>query len=435
MLLYEVARQSVYRHIDDDLDAEALQVQKGMTVLSNRFQFSDSTEWAEEEHNHVEVNPMFLQVIGTDGKILKKSFNLHDTILNHDSSSNTKIYSTVALSGSIVRQLQLPVIGTSGSVIGYLLVAMPVEEATVLLSNLRLLLIVSFPIVLIAVFFLGRLIAGRSIIPMGQVISTAEKISKENLDERIPLPVHRDELYQLAFTINRLLDRLRDAVIREKQFTSDASHELRTPLTALKGTLEVLIRKPRDISHYEEKIAASISEVNRLARLVDQLLTLARIESGQSKPAFSRIDLKDSVSEVLNRLEPMLREKKIKIQLKDEADGTVSADPSMLSMMFENVISNAIKYSHENGILEIYLQTTLDKRWCVIKDHGIGIPVERVSHIFERFYRGDESRSSGIPGFGVGLAIVKRLADLQNLSVHIESEPGFGTSFMVVFPN
>ena len=130
---------------------------------------------------------------------------------------------------------------------------MPLEESALVLENLKIVLFIAYPLVLIFLFSVSRYIAGKSIKPINKVINTAEKITKENLDKRIDLPEHKDEIYILTSTINELLNRLQDAVLREKQFTADASHELRTPLSVIKGTLEVLIRKPRKREEYEDK--------------------------------------------------------------------------------------------------------------------------------------------------------------------------------------
>ena len=174
-----------------------------------------------------------------------------------------------------------------------LLVAVPLEESELVLENLQKALLISYPIILIILFLTTRYIAGKSIAPINNVITTANKITRENLRERILLPENKDEIHLLISTINELLNRLEDNLLREKQFTSDASHELRTPLSVIKGTLEVLIRKPRDVQQYEEKINYCIRETDRMTKLIDQLLLLARYDSGKVLPNKIQVDLKD----------------------------------------------------------------------------------------------------------------------------------------------
>ena len=166
------------------------------------------------------------------------------------------------------------------------------QESEIVLENLQKALLVSFPIILIILFFTTRYIAGKSIAPINNVITTANRITRENLRERISLPENKDEIHLLISTINELLNRLEDNLLREKQFTSDASHELRTPLSVIKGTLEVLIRKPREIHQYEEKINYCIRETDRITKLIDQLLFLARYDSGKVLPNKIKINIK-----------------------------------------------------------------------------------------------------------------------------------------------
>jgi signal transduction histidine kinase len=283
-------------------------------------------------------------------------------------------------------------------------------------------------------FLVSRFIAGRSIAPINTVITTAEKISKENLNERIELPQHQDEIYILAQTINDLLDRLQDVVLREKQFTADASHELRTPLSVIKGTLEVLIRKPREREQYVEKIHYVISEVDRMSILVDQLLELARYESEAIKPSVVDIDLNTLIQESFKHLHYAASKKNISLQLCATEHYYVQADVSMMNSIIENILSNAIKYSPEQQSVEVHVKKESGKTACFITDHGSGIPEDQVSKIFDRFYRVDESRASHVSGKGIGLAIVKRLAHLQNLEINVQSTPAVGTTFAILFP-
>jgi len=253
------------------------------------------------------------------------------------------------------------------------------------------------------------------------------------LDERIELPPHKDEILTLTLTINNLLDRLEDLVLREKQFTADASHELRTPLSVIKGTLEVLTRKPRDTQQYVEKINYVIGEVDRMSALIDQLLELARFESGKVTPNFVQFDLSNILQNISLRLEASLKEKNITIDILPNGSTLVKADPSMTEIMLENIISNSVKYSRLDSNIKIATAIETSTVICSITDNGSGIPEEQISKIFDRFYRIDESRNSQIAGKGLGLAIVKRLADLQQITITVQSQTSLGTTFTLKF--
>ena len=435
LTIYYVVHKTVYTHLDGDLDAETSEVFNSIVVLNDKFIFANPFEWTEKEHSQIEVNPTFIQVTDTIGNIINKSGNLLDIKLNFNSKLKTKTYFNTELSKQPTRQLQMPIQNPHGKTLGYLLVAMPLEESAIVLDNLKIVLLVAYPFVLLVLFFITRFFAGKSIQPINKVISTAERITKENLNERIELPVHNDELYQLTSTLNNLLDRLEDAVLREKQFTADASHELRTPLAVIKGTLEVLIRKPREVEQYENKITYCITEVNRMSNLIDQLLMLARYESGKIIPKAVQCKIGDKIKPVLLRLRNQIELKNLAVQIEDKSDDIfVKADPEMMDIIFENIISNSVKYSKPGSKVKVNIVKNNSSVVCSIKDDGVGMTNEQVDKIFDRFYRADESRNSKIMGNGLGLAIVKKLSDLQNIKLEIKSQPQKGTTVFINFP-
>jgi signal transduction histidine kinase len=422
-LLYLVIQKTVSTHLDADLDAEMREVYSSIVVLDNAIIFANPNEWTEQEHGQIE----------TSGKLIKKTPNLRDGGLTFNAAVTERAYFDAQLSGTSIRLTQIPMTNPTGRILGYLLIAIPQREPILLLNNLRHTLLFGYPLVLIVLFFISRFIAGRSLSPINAVITTAEKISKENLTDRIELPVNKDVLYTLAQTINALLDRLQEVVLREKQFTADASHELRTPLSVIKGTLEVLARKPREREQYEEKIRYVLSEVDRMSQLVDQLLELARFESRAMTPSTADIDICTVVNESFRRLSAAALEKNITLRMSSAEEYHVRADASMMAIIFDNILSNAIKYSPDHESIDVEVRNVSHAISCSITDHGGGIPTDQLAKIFDRFYRVDESRTSHISGKGLGLAIVKRLADLQNLDVLVTSAPPYGTTFTIGF--
>jgi len=234
--------------------------------------------------------------------------------------------------------------------------------------------------------------------------------------------------------VNDLLERLKDVVLREKQFTADASHELRTPLSVIKGTLEVLIRKPREREQYVEKIRYVISEVDRMSHVVDQLLELARFESGKVKPTIVEFNLNELIIETFARLHYVSSDKNISLNSNGIDTCIVAADVSMTTIIVENILSNAIKYSFNNQSVDVLFKKEFGKTVCSVVDHGSGIPEDQMGKIFDRFYRVDESRTSHVDGKGIGLAIVKRLAEIQHLEISVQSTPAGGTTFTIIFP-
>ena len=292
-------------------------------------------------------------------------------------------------------------------------------------------MLITFPLVLIVQFIVSSLAASKAIAPVNQLIASASKIGDSNISTRLPLPGHQDELYQLTQTINELLARIETSMQQQKQFTSDASHEIRTPLSGIRGILEVLIRKQREPQVYEEKIAATIKEVDRLDSLLEQLLQLARLDSSKAART-ETICLAELISLSGEKWKKQAAEKSINMQLNIPEDVTVMGDQLYLELIIDNLLSNAIKYGKENG--NVIASWNEASKTLSVKDDGIGISTKDLPNIFNRFYRADKSRSSAVKGNGLGLSIVKKLADLQLINLRAESQPGKGSTFMLQFP-
>ncbi len=401
---------------------------------ANKFD-DDGDDYKEKKRKQMnfDIDLEFIQLVDNQGNVLKKSENLSGRTLIFKGSSSDTIYFNGSIEGSMLRHIQVPLVSPDGITKGYLIVAHSLMNALSFLQKLQIIFLFSFPVIVITIFVLTRFIAGESIKPIDDVITTAEKITKRNLNQRIPLPIHQDELHRLSVTINDLLDRLQEAFQREQQFTADASHELNTPLSVVKGTLEVLIRKPRAIEHYEARVHFCLIELNRMRRIIDKLLVLALYEGNKISPNIQDIMLPQLIEDVVARMQAAAFEKEIAITLKGAENVKVAADHAMLEMIFENLLSNAIKYSPSSSAITIAIEHNGGEITCCIADQGIGIPEKNIPKIFDRFYRVDESRNSQTGGVGVGLSIVKKLADLQQITIAVQSTPNIGTTFMLTF--
>ena len=432
--IYLVVYNTVFSHLDDDLNAEYLEVSNSIVDIDGQMIFTNPNEWAENEHGQIEVNPTFIQVADNTGIAIKRSPNLRGTSLEVFQDENQKVFLNSKLANDEIRQLQMVLKNEAGQKIGYISVAIPLQESQMVLRNLLLSLLMAFPFVLLVLYFVTKYMAQRSLAPVKTLTESAEKITRENLNERIELPTIKDELHTLTGTINNLLDRLEDTLLREKQFSSDASHELRTPLAVLKGTLEVMIRKPREPQYYLEKAGTCLEEVNRMSVLVDQLLLLARHENSADPNKLSEVNLSDVVDRLIARHAVALEQKEITLNLQIGSDPVVRSAPFMVEQILENIFSNAIKYSPQSGTIAFLESRREAQTALTIKDEGRGMESKELSDIFNRFYRADESRNAQIKGYGLGLAITKRFADLLHIQIKVESEIEKGTAFTLVFP-
>lgn len=430
--VYFVVYETVFNHLDEDLNAESSEVLNGLVTLSDQIVISNTLEWGEPEHRQIEVNPAFVQLSDTLGRIIKKTPNLYGGSLIVNLEFKTKRFYNTHLADAKVRQVQMPVKNHLSKVLGYVSIAIPLKDSELVLYNLRMVLIITFPVVLIILYLLVDLLVKRNIYPINEITKTAEKITHENLNKRITLPKHQDELYMLVSTINNLFDRLQKAVVHEKQFISDASHELRTPLASMKGTFEVMLRKDREPNYYIEKISQGLEEVNRLSELSEQLLLLARYDNDSTLLNLSEFSVNDLVDNSIVRNSYILKKNKISVGVKVSSDAIIVSDRFLLEQIVDNLLSNAAKYSPEESKIEIYWEN--ENKKLVINDHGIGMSKDQLGNIFNRFYRADNSRNAKPQGTGLGMSIVKRLSDILGLLIHIESQPGKGTTVVLEFP-
>jgi signal transduction histidine kinase len=430
--IYVITLYSINKHINDDILKESSEYLEQIEIDDNNAYLIQVDQWRESDNNRVNVNPVFVQFLDNNNKLIDKSPNLKKMQLKLHKHEKDNQFVDSYLNNQPIRQIQIPLFDKDKKV-GYLFVAMSLDEATLILTNLRNTLFIAFPLILVLLFFIARLIAGRSIKPVTLITETSSRITKDNLKDRIVLPQNKDELYVLSKTINDLLDRIENAVEREKQFTSDASHELRTPLTVLKGTLEVLVRKTRSQAEYEEKINFSISEVNRLNNLVDQLLLLARFENQKQSLRIEKIYLNAIILDVLTLYSSKINAKKIAIAHDFAKDYFIKSDNYLVSTIISNIVSNAIKYSSQNGKVSINLSKKGTKTICSISDNGIGIAQEDLDKIFNPFYRSDATNHPQIKGSGLGLSIVKKISQMLHIDVAVHSEKNQGTTVVLTF--
>jgi signal transduction histidine kinase len=432
--IYSIVKHTVYSHIDENINVEIQNHLKEIKVEKGKVILIDEEEWSEREHNTVDVNPVFVEFLDLNKRIIEKAPNLKtETLEFKDSVEDYKLFDT-KMGENAIRQIQVP-LHIQNKKIGYIIVAMSLADSKMVLNNLFDIMSFSFLAILVLLFFIARFFAGRSIKPINAIINTSKIITKDNLKTRIPLPKSRDELYTLSKTINSLLNRIEDAIEREKQFTSDASHELRTPLTVIKGTLEVLIRKPRDTSEYKEKINYCINEVDHLNTLVDQLLLMARFENQKQSINIESVYLNSILLDVLTLNSEKINKRGINVKFDAQQDYYIQSDNFLIITVLRNLISNAIKYSNEGGQVSISLTKQNDKTICKIEDNGIGIAKADLEAIFNPFFRSNSTDHPQIKGTGLGLSIVKRITGLLNIKFKIESELEVGTTVILSFPD
>jgi signal transduction histidine kinase len=429
MIIYAVVYFSSFRHLDKDIILEKEAILSSIDWKDNEINLDKLPDWEEEEHKKVEANPTFIQIVDDRGQVIFKSANLKGKHFFYDPGNEQANFYNTQIDDQRLRLGQFPIKNVKGKLIGQLSVGVSRQESHFVLNNLLVTLLISFPILLMVLYAVIYVAATRAIAPVHELIRTASRINDSNIDTRLDLPENQDEIYQLATTINDLLSRLEAGIQQQKQFTADASHEIKTPLTAIRGTLEVLLRKQRQPQEYEEKIKDVTAQADRLNLLIDQLLQLARLESGTVKK--ERIHLREIVQFIVLKWEKQLAPKEQQVTINIPENIFVQADKMFLDIILDNLLSNAIKYGASHSF--IHFNWDEQNNLLSINNEGPCIPEEQIPLLFNRFYRVDDSRSSTIPGSGLGLAIVKKLADLQHIIISVKSTP-VQTSFILQFP-
>jgi len=284
-------------------------------------------------------------------------------------------------------------------------------------------------------FGAGYVLAGRLLAPVGAMAETARRISAESLAERLPVANPRDELGRLATVFNDTLARLQEAFEQLRRFTADASHELRTPLTAMRSVGEVAIERAASTAEYREVVGSMLEEVDRLTRLVENLLTLTRGESGRIPLRTEMVDLAGLVTTVSDGLQVLAEEKQQILTVETPGGVWARCDPGVLRQGVANVIDNAIKHTPSGGVIRVGVKVMASTEAAIeVADTGPGIPAADRQRIFERFYRVDGGRSRDAGGVGLGLAIARWAVEANGGRIEVESTEGRGAVFRIVLP-
>ncbi len=310
----------------------------------------------------------------------------------------------------------------------------PLTLRTTALSRLLHIILWLLPSGIVLAVLSGIWMSRRALRPLELLSAAAREMTISQLHRRLPITGNRDELDRLAETFNDMFGRLEKAVEQMKDFTASISHELRTPLTALRGEAEVALVKARTESDYRRVLESQLEEFAKLSRMIDQMLTLARAEAGQIKLAREIVNLSELTESLVDQMEIVAASKAISLIAKPEHDVMVTGDAGWLERAILNLLDNAIKFTPVGGRVDVTVSSKNNHAVLEVADNGIGIDAQAVPHIFERFYRGDPSRSREREGAGLGLSLVEWIVRQHQGSVSVESQPGKGAVLRILLP-
>jgi heavy metal sensor kinase len=317
----------------------------------------------------------------------------------------------------------------------YLLqVGVSLEAMDAALHRFLILLAVGVPAGLLAAVFVGRWTAGVALRPLTQLAEATRRIDIADLRRRLPVRGARDELDDVAVAFNETLSRLEHAVAEMRQFSTALAHELRTPLTALRGDIELAMMRPTSDDDTARRLAGQLEEIDKLKALIERILLLARAEAGEIAIKLGEVDLCALAGPLVEQIEPVARAKGIALRFACIDPAAVHGDADWLKRAVLNLLDNAIKFTPAGGRIVVSVSVRNGEARLTVEDTGIGVDPAAVPHLFERFFRADPARSSVIEGVGLGLSLVKWIADRHHGRVEVESQPGNGARFAVCLP-
>ena len=366
----------------------------------------------------------------TDGSPNVPAVPAETQLVQATTNSGHQARATIDYGGSAFRVLALPVLN-GGRVQAVLVTAMQLDPVTEPLAFLRTVLFLAVPTTSIVLAIAGFLIARRALRPVHNITATARTIAGGDLSERIEGIHSKDEVGELATTFNTMIARLEETLDRERRFTADASHELRTPLTAIETNIDVSLSRERSPEEYRGSLLAVRTQTRRLGRLVQQLLALSRFDA-RAALDFEPVDVGEVLAAVVESFLEQHPDAAIALTTSPpDARILVRADLETLFRAFVNVIENALVHAGEAVPIEVTLSGETGRAVVLIHDDGPGIPPEFAATAFQRFRRGDASRTRG--GTGLGLAIVESIVKLHGGSVAFVPAAS-GTTVRFEFP-
>ncbi len=280
----------------------------------------------------------------------------------------------------------------------------------------------------------GYFLIRRALAPVDRIASSAEQITLHNLRERLPIAETGDELQRLSVSLNHMIARLEDAFQHNRRFIADASHELRTPLTIMRGELETIVEETQLTPDVQRTAASVLEEVERLARIVEGLFAVSRLDAGEAQKECVQFDLADLATSTAEQMCLLAEDKGISVSCQAPGEVTVEGDRARMKQVVVNLLDNAIKYTSNGGKIRLSVVARGGKAVLEVEDNGIGIPADAQAHIFERFFRVDKARSREMGGAGLGLSIVKSICTAHGGQVDFQSTENVGSRFKVELP-
>lgn len=435
--VYIYFRNSLQRSIDTKIKSMGDVISSSMTEVHDPSLFGNFERYLENVLGRKPKGKL-IQIIDRSGRIGAKSSDIEAE--NFATSFSTLeralagevVYETIEKVRPRLRMITIPIMDNK-KVTSIVQVGTSLEDFDETMKRLLLIMITGIITSVSLTLGVGYYMAKKALKPVDQIRRTAVKISSRNLEEYIDIGARKDELGKLAYTFNEMISRLRDAFQRINQFSIDVSHELKTPLTILKGGTEVALRKDRGVGEYRQLLSSHLEEIDRMSRIIDDLLLLSKADTGEMKLNVEEVAIRDLVLEVYMDMKIFAEKKNVNLVVNELEDTRLKGDELKLRRMLWNIVDNGIKYTQTGGKVEI--SSSLDNGYVRInvKDTGVGIGENDIKYIFDRFYRADRARKRET-GSGLGLSISKWIAEAHKGAIEVQSTSPSGSFFSIKLP-
>ena len=405
-----------------------------LDVTDDLLEQNEITNALLDEEKEYNFEPLFIRILDDNThKTIIQTSNFPQNIEHKDEYLNSlkeKIVTFEKQSNFLVSRIKINFHDKQKVIIE---VVTTKEILTSTLENILYILSFILPIVLIFAVIGGNFLIYKSFSPIENILKELKEINAHDLSARLKSTQNKDEINQLITEVNNLLERLEESFERITQFSSDASHELKTPLTIIRGEIEIALRKERTIQEYKEALNNSLNEITIIEQTINDLLFLAKNKKdliGEKEEIFY---LDELVDESISELKSFAKLHEIELELIINDSTEIKGFPNLLKIAIKNAIKNAIQFSHKNSKVILNIFEKNDEIIISIQDFGIGIPKDEQSKIFEKFYRTDKSRNKNSGGTGLGMSIMKKIIDIHNGKINIESTENKGTIVEILF--
>jgi heavy metal sensor kinase len=433
IFLYKVLARALHKRMDETLSSE-VNTGKGLFDGEMAELRGDAHAAAAEAMSEMKIRGALLAVF-QDGQLLASSAPFKNAelsgLVGRAAAADEEILVDVPryeVHGGRAMARQFEVGGRH-----YVLIAVEsLEAVTADLAVVRNVIYIALPLAVLFAGIGGFILATKSLAPLRWMADQARTITDKNLHSRLDIGAANEELQVLSKSFNELLSRLDRSFETMRRFVADASHELRTPISIIRGEADVALNQERRPAEYRDSLAIIQDEARRLSRLIDDLLNLARADSGHVTLRLEEFYFSDLLVECCRSRHMVADAKRITLECRCPEDVSFHGDQELLRRLILNLLDNAIRYTPEGGKISVELQRTDGELRLLVADTGVGIDPEAAGHVFERFYRGDQARSRQNGGFGLGLSIVKWIAESHNGTVEVSSKPGKGSTFTVL---